>query len=266
MDDSNVAPSAYGMQTTGAKKHAAIGLDMWWTLAKIVRESEFWSKADVRGVVEPLLLLKPELGLSIPALASKQEQIDAWLIYFWCTAYVKGDEKAFLEKLAQSLQFLEVDCKVTPVAIKKLKQITTQERKDFHVFPDVPGALEALKEQGYTLALMPNQSQFNSEKYLGSVMGQDIDKVYWSYELGLAKPDPRYFQAVLKDLGIGPEEFLFVDDQPANLLAARALGIDVVRIEREGRVLKPELLAMVADIPVIRTLSELVEGLKPRRR
>lgn len=260
MDDMKVAPSAYGEQARGANSIKAIGLDMWWTLAKIARENEFWNKADVKGVVEPLLLVKSELGLANSAPLLTQEQIDALLIQFWCTAHVNGDEQAFLERLVQRLQLLGIQCKVTPAAVEKLKQITIQERTDFHVFPDVPPALEALKAQGYTLALMPNQSQFNSEEYLNSRMGQDIDKVFWSYKLNLAKPDPRYFQVVLKDLGIKPEEFLFVDDQPANLLAARNLGINVVRIQRKGRVLKPALLTMVADIPVIKTLSELVEG------
>lgn len=260
MDDSSVAPSAYGKPTRGAKQCKAIGLDMWWTLAKIVRESEFWNKADVKGVVEPLLLLKPELGLSNPAYARIQGQIDNLLIHFWCTAYVSGDEKVFLERLAERLKLLGIDCKVTPAAVKKLKQITAQERKDFHVFSDVPATLKALKSQGYTLALMPNQSQFNSEKYLNTKMGQHIDRVFWSYELGLAKPDPRYFEAVLNELGIEPEEFLFVDDQPANLIAARSLGIQVVRIEREGKVPDQKLIAMMGDIPVIKNLSELVEG------
>jgi epoxide hydrolase-like predicted phosphatase len=257
MDDSKVAPSAHAERIRGVK---AIGLDMWWTLAKIVRESDFWAEAVFKGVVEPLLLVKSELGLSNPKLNRVQKQIDNLLVYLWCTTYANGDEKVFLDKLALRLRLFDIECTVTPAAVKKLKEITAQERKDFHVFPDVPPALKALKEKGYTLALLPNQSQFNSEKYLRSKMGQHIDKVFWSYKLHLAKPDPRYFQAVLDELGIAPEEFLFIDDQPANLIAARAMGIQVVRIEREGMVPDQDLISKLGDVPVIKSLSELVEG------
>ncbi len=67
---------------------------------------------------------------------------------------------------------------------------------------------------------------------------------------------------MLSKLGIKPEEFLFVDDQPANLIAARKLGIRVVRIEREGKVLSKKLASTVADIQVIKEVADLVEGLR----
>lgn len=260
MDTIKVVPSAFAKQQEDATIKA-VGLDFWWTLAKIVRDSQFWTKAAVGGVIEPLLLIKSEMGLTNPALKLDQELVDAQLVHHWCTTHVHGDMKDYLEEVAEKLRAAGFRCKVTPAAVKKLKEITTQERKDFHVFPDVPEALQALKAQGLTLALLPNQSQFNSEKYLRSKMfGQYIDRVFWSYEMGLAKPDPRYFEQVLSELGIQPEEFLFVDDQPVNLLAARALGIKVVRIQREGKVLKSSMKSAMEGIPVIKDLSELVDG------
>jgi|GEM_PF-6659649 len=259
MDGNNVVPSAHVKWTRDAKNYKAIGLDMWGTVARIVRESDFWTEADVAGVVEPLLLVKSELGLTNPAVLLDQEQINAILIHYWCTAYGKGDIKAFLEKLSEWLKIFGIECTVTPGAVDRLEEITGQERKDFHLYSDVPAALKALKAQGNTLVLMPNQSQFNSDKFFKTKgFGQYIDRAFWSYELGLEKPDPRYFRTVLKELGIKPEEFLFVDDQPANLLAARSLGINVVRIERESRIFSKKLSATVKDIPVIRTLTELV--------
>lgn len=54
----------------------------------------------------------------------------------------------------------------------------------------------------------------------------------WSFvscELGLRKPDPRYFEAVLAELGVPAAHCLFVDDQPRNCEAARRLGFDVIQ-------------------------------------
>jgi putative hydrolase of the HAD superfamily len=49
-----------------------------------------------------------------------------------------------------------------------------------------------------------------------------------SARLGVAKPDPAAFRAVLSQLGLKPEEVVFVDDRAANISAAAALGMHVI--------------------------------------
>jgi HAD superfamily hydrolase (TIGR01509 family) len=48
----------------------------------------------------------------------------------------------------------------------------------------------------------------------------------FSADLGLAKPDPRAFAAILDLLGTAPERTLLIDDAPSNTAAARALGFE----------------------------------------
>jgi FMN phosphatase YigB (HAD superfamily) len=50
-----------------------------------------------------------------------------------------------------------------------------------------------------------------------------------SYEVGALKPDERIFRHALKKAGADCEDALFVDDQEANVAAARTLGIDAFR-------------------------------------
>lgn len=52
-----------------------------------------------------------------------------------------------------------------------------------------------------------------------------------SYEVGARKPAADYFQRVLARTGLAPHELLFVDDVPANVAAARELGIPAVTFE-----------------------------------
>jgi putative hydrolase of the HAD superfamily len=52
-----------------------------------------------------------------------------------------------------------------------------------------------------------------------------FDVLVWSFQLGIAKPDPAIYRHVLNELGTLPEETLFLDDRPVNIDAARALGI-----------------------------------------
>ena len=52
-----------------------------------------------------------------------------------------------------------------------------------------------------------------------------FDQVIFSAEVKMAKPDPRIYQLALKELGVRPEDAVFVDDFIENVEAARALGL-----------------------------------------
>lgn len=52
-----------------------------------------------------------------------------------------------------------------------------------------------------------------------------VDVVIYSHEAGVAKPDPRAFELLCRSLDVAPRELIFVDDWPANVAAATALGI-----------------------------------------
>jgi putative hydrolase of the HAD superfamily len=52
-----------------------------------------------------------------------------------------------------------------------------------------------------------------------------LDGAFWSHELGVAKPDTAYFQEVLRRLGVAAGDALLVDDNAANVAAARAVGL-----------------------------------------
>ena len=54
-----------------------------------------------------------------------------------------------------------------------------------------------------------------------------FEGVYASCHLGVRKPDPRFFEAILDDLSVAPDACLFIDDRPANCDAAAALGLRV---------------------------------------
>lgn len=58
-----------------------------------------------------------------------------------------------------------------------------------------------------------------------------FDPLLFSFQFGHVKPEPELYEAVRDRLGVPPEEILFVDDNPANVAAARASGWDAVRFE-----------------------------------
>jgi 2-haloacid dehalogenase len=58
-----------------------------------------------------------------------------------------------------------------------------------------------------------------------------FDSLVISGRVGLAKPDPRIFRHLLDTHGLAAGETLFVDDNAANVEAARSLGFDALLFE-----------------------------------
>jgi FMN phosphatase YigB (HAD superfamily) len=61
-------------------------------------------------------------------------------------------------------------------------------------------------------------------------------KRFYSFEIGLRKPDPAAFHHVCSVMGVAPHEATLYDDSKANCKSAAAMGMHVVRV------LTPEVL------------------------
>ncbi|MBK6965056.1 MAG: HAD family phosphatase [Bacteroidales bacterium] len=85
----------------------------------------------------------------------------------------------------------------------------------------------------HRLFILSNTNQIHNECYIsrfevefGYGMGQLFEKLWFSHQIGLAKPDPEIFRYVLNDGGLKPEETLFIDDTLVHVEAARSVGIN----------------------------------------
>jgi glucose-1-phosphatase len=57
-----------------------------------------------------------------------------------------------------------------------------------------------------------------------------FEKPFFSFDMGLLKPDPQIYKTVLSEAGLLPSETLFLDDLKANVEAANLLGINTIHI------------------------------------
>lgn len=73
-----------------------------------------------------------------------------------------------------------------------------------------------------------------------------VDRVYSSAVLGVRKPDPRAFAAVLADYEVEPGQVVFVDDFAENITAAQGLGLRTIWFRSAERCLE-ELCAMTGE-------------------
>ena len=59
-------------------------------------------------------------------------------------------------------------------------------------------------------------------------IGDAFDHIFISAEMGMMKPDPRIYLAVLSQLDVSPAETIFVDDFLHNIQAAKTLGLRTI--------------------------------------
>jgi putative hydrolase of the HAD superfamily len=58
-----------------------------------------------------------------------------------------------------------------------------------------------------------------------------FEKIYFSYQIKMRKPDAEIFRFVLKENGLKAEETLFIDDSPQHVEAAKRLGIQTYLLD-----------------------------------
>src|SRR5690606_37775218 len=96
-----------------------------------------------------------------------------------------------------------------------------------------PAVLEwaaALKDDGYQLGIISNMvrevldfMQANFDWLEQDLFNSQIYSCHWR----VTKPDPRIYRISLKQLGLEPEDCLFIDDLEVNIEAAQKLGFAV---------------------------------------
>lgn len=60
---------------------------------------------------------------------------------------------------------------------------------------------------------------------------QCFEKVYFSYEMGMRKPDAEIYHALIRQHELSPKRTLFVDDKKDNTDVAKALGLHVWNLQ-----------------------------------
>ena len=102
---------------------------------------------------------------------------------------------------------------------------------DFRSWVSVePRTVELLAEMhagGTRLALLSNAGFDFSDPFRFSPMGQYFERIFVSAEMNALKPEPAIYLEVATELGITPEQMVFIDNKSVNTDAAAALGITV---------------------------------------
>ncbi len=139
-------------------------------------------------------------------------------------------------------------------------------------FEGAAEALAALRRDGYRLGLASN-AQFYTLPVLDYALGGgapfleatfDPDWLFFSFELGFAKPDPHFFRLIVtraRRCGLKPEDVLMVGNDPVNdIEAARLHGLQAVLFAPGGTARSSEAVGSAPRIGRFDALVQAVAG------
>jgi len=102
--------------------------------------------------------------------------------------------------------------------------------------------LNEFKEKGYKLFLLSNFHReafdmvFKKFDFFGIFNG-----IFISSHYGLLKPEREIYVKMLREFSLNPHECIFIDDSPANISAAKELGIEGI-VFTDPETLRQELI------------------------
>lgn len=106
--------------------------------------------------------------------------------------------------------------------------------------------LQLLKElsKNYQLFLLSNTNAIHLDAistYLKQTYAISLDnyfhKAYYSFKVGIRKPDKEIFKLVLEENKLQPTETLFIDDTMQHINSAKQLGIDTIWLQPTNTIL-----------------------------
>lgn len=146
----------------------------------------------------------------------------------------------FWQKLLRDAQMEPDQAKVEELNSLDARMWTTQN-------PAMVAWQKRLKQHGVLTAILSNMGDSvlaNIQREFDWINGFDV--LVWSYQLHMAKPDPKIYLHTLQRLGTRPEETLFIDDKRVNVDAAIALGMKAIEFSTVEK-LEKYLLAAGLD-------------------
>jgi FMN phosphatase YigB (HAD superfamily) len=124
---------------------------------------------------------------------------------------------------------------IPDASLKEIKAAWNAGIGDFPLY-----RLEFLQKlaESYRLFLLSNTDPIHIEKFERDVEAsfysdfyQCFEKIYFSHEIGIRKPDPEAYNFIISKHDIQPKRTLMVDDKKFNTDAAGALGFQVWNLQ-----------------------------------
>lgn len=163
-----------------------------------------------------------------------------------------SDQDRFITYL--EMIFERAGCgKVPQAALQELYKYQAEFNLWESVDDEVYSTLDLLRKQGYKLVVVSNANGTLHQSFTRFGLVNKVDLIFDSYEHGVEKPDPRFFQLALRASNSKSEETVHVGDfYHIDVAGARAVNIHPILFDSAG-------LYVHCDCPRITSFRELPE-------
>lgn len=97
--------------------------------------------------------------------------------------------------------------------------------------PEMIEAIHRCREHLRTGLITNNMAPMNhGESPMLSFVGELFDVIIESSLVGVRKPDPKIYEMACEQLGVAPNEVVFLDDLGVNLKPAKAMGMTTIKV------------------------------------
>lgn len=164
-------------------------------------------------------------------------------------AYPVGWPDVYKEKIKQGI------FKTVPTYEVYMKCIRTHQPRSITLWDDTLDTLTTLRQNGVLLGMLTNGSVKNqTDKLNNTPLAPYFDKIVISGSLPEGKPHASAFHAVCRELGVAPNEAIYVGDHPINdVEGSKKAGLVAVWIPY----VRPYPTAQLAPDYTIEKLGEL---------
>lgn len=96
---------------------------------------------------------------------------------------------------------------------------------------DLIALIQTVRANQHPVALLSNDSPALREKLIGLNIAHLFDPLVISGDIGVMKPVPEAYHAVLERLNLPAHQTIFIDDMPANIIGAQAVGMNAIHYQ-----------------------------------
>ncbi len=98
---------------------------------------------------------------------------------------------------------------------------------EFNLDEKISKSVQLFREKGVLCCLASNNEKYRATHLENKLKEIDaLDRYYFSWSLKSKKNRPEFFEKIIEELGVAPEEITFVDDEQQNIDIAKSCGID----------------------------------------
>ncbi|HMK65681.1 MAG TPA: HAD family phosphatase [Thermodesulfobacteriota bacterium] len=103
----------------------------------------------------------------------------------------------------------------------------------FVLRPEMFQIVNRLREQGLWIGILSDQTNWLEELDRKYGFYRAFDRVFNSYRLHKSKKDPAWFREICSELGLVPQEALFIDDNFGHITRAANVGLKTIYYQNQ---------------------------------